>query len=269
MLNIYIVSLKKDTERRKTIGKILDEFGLQYEFIDAVYGKELSENELNSIRAKSTGAILTRGHRATPGEIGCTLSHIKTYQKILDNKLNWACILEDDVILDERFKKFITTFQDTKLDPKALYILGGQNGLNQTHITKSNKNYHIIGGQKFHKTIKSEYVICRTCCYLISSCLANQMIELSQSNFIIADDWGYLSKSSIIKKIYLSDFVDHPLDLSTSHIQKERELAALNKVINYPKAKNSFSIIVKRSLKSKLRVLILKLYKYIEKKDPL
>ena len=83
MLDIYIVSLKHDLEKRKIISEILDDFGLQFEFIDATYGKDLSDNYLNSVRGKSTGKILDRGYGATPGEIGCTLSHIKIYQKIL------------------------------------------------------------------------------------------------------------------------------------------------------------------------------------------
>lgn len=269
MLDIYIVSLKRDIEKRKIISKILDDFGLQFEFIDAIYGKELSDNYLNSVRGKSTGKILDRGYGATPGEIGCTLSHIKIYQKILDNKIDWACILEDDAILDERFKEFINTFQDTTLDPEVLYILGGQNGLDQTQVIKSIKNYNLIGGQKFHKTIKSEHAIYRTCCYLVSSHLANQLIELSRSNFILADDWDYLLKSNLIKQIYLSDFVDHPLDLSVSYLEKERQLAALEKVINNPQVKISFSMRVKNSLRWRLRLFFLKLYRYIEKKDTL
>lgn len=266
MLNIYIVSLKSDIEKRKNIGAILDGLDINFEFVDAVYGKELSEDYLDLVRGKSTGKIIDRGYAAIPGEIGCTLSHLKIYQKILANDIDWACILEDDAILDARFHSFITTFKSTKLDLDTLYILGGQNGLDQTHVIKSIKNYKLIGGQKFYKTIKSEHVIYRTCCYLVNSHLASKLIEFSQSNFILADDWDYLFKKSLIKHIYLSDFVDHPVDLSASHLEKERQLAALE-TVHLPKTPIPFFIRVINAFRWRFRLIFLKLYRYIEKRD--
>lgn len=263
MLHIYIVSLKQDVEKREVISKILEGFNLNFIFIDAVYGKELSDDILNSIRVKSAGKLLIRQFPLTPGEIGCTLSHLKVYQNIVDNKLDWACILEDDVILDERFKTFISDFTDTGLDPESLYVLGGQNGLAEGQIIKSIKNIQTIGGQKFTKTIKSDAVIYRTCCYLMSSSLAEKIIKDSQKNFILADDFSHLVKKDIIKKIYLSDFVNHPLDLSGSYLQKERKLA----LANLNKEKPSFSSRVIRALKWRIRALPLKAYRYVEKKD--
>ena len=231
MLDIYIISLKQDIERRQAISKTLENLGLKFIFIDAIYGKELSEDVIKITRDKSRGGILNRGFSATPGEIGCTLSHLKAYQDILDKNIDWACILEDDAILDERFETFIRTFQATELDPTSLYILGGQIDVSKDKIVKSIKNITVVGGQKFSKTIKSEGFIYGTCCYIMSSYLAEKLINLSQVNFIVADDWQYLVGNDIIQKIYLSEFVDHPSGLSNkSRLKKERELASLNKV---------------------------------------
>ena len=74
-------------------------------------------------------------------------------------------------------------------------------------------------------------------------------------------------KNDVIKKIYLSEFVDHPLDLSNSLLQKERELAALNKVSSSTYKKPSFPSRVKGAVKSRLRLRILNAYRYIEKKE--
>lgn len=240
MLYIYIVSLRQDVEKRSVVSKTLQDFGLNFSFIDAVYGKSLSDDVLDSIRDKSKGTALNRRFLPTAGEIGCTLSHLIAYQKILDNDLEWACILEDDVILDKRFKTFITTFKATGLNPETLYLLGGQNGATEAKIVKSIKNTKIIGQQKFSKIIRSEGVIYRTCCYLMSSHLAEELIRLSKTDFIIADDWNYLVKNNFIKNIYLSSFVDHPLGLSNSHLQKERELALLNKSLSNSQGKNIY-----------------------------
>jgi len=267
MLKIYIVSLKKDIERRAIIQNILSEYNLEYEFIDAIYGKDLSEESLNLIRSKSQGKIIDRGFVPTPGEIGCTLSHIKAYQKLINSGFDWACILEDDAILDRRFKDFIDSFQSNHLKLEGLYLLGGQNGLDQSNVTKSIKNYQIIGKQQFFKTLKSENFIYRTCCYLVSSQLAKKLIDLNHSSFILADDWSYLSNISLIKNIYLADFVAHPIDLSTSNIHFERASATLQRIANDSEVKPSFFTLLKRSLRYRSRKLMMKVYTYTEKKE--
>ena len=53
MLHVFIVSLTQDVEKREVISQILKGFGIKYNFVNAVYGKELSENILNSFRRKS------------------------------------------------------------------------------------------------------------------------------------------------------------------------------------------------------------------------
>ncbi len=103
MIHIYIVSLKQDIKKRESISKTLKDFGLEFSFVDAIYGKELSENVLDSIRSKSVGTIVSRGFAAIPGEIGCTLSHIKAYQQLLSDQREWACILTITVIDNRRW----------------------------------------------------------------------------------------------------------------------------------------------------------------------
>ncbi|CAN6959961.1 Glycosyltransferase family 25 protein [Psychrobacter okhotskensis] len=266
MLHIYIVSLKQDIEKREVISKTLEDFGLEFSFIDAVYGKALSESDLNLYRNKSTGKIISRGFSATPGEIGCTLSHLKAYQEIIDRKLKWACILEDDAILDERFKTFIDSFQSAALNPKDLYILGGQNGLDERQIIESIKNTKLVGSQNFSKTIRSEQFIYRTCCYLISSSLAKEILRISKNEFILADDWNYLVKNKNINNIYISKFVDHPKDLSLSILQKEREKAVLSRTSNPSSQKKRILTTTRNFLQPRLRLLALKSYRFIEKK---
>lgn len=262
MLHIFIVSLQQDVEKRETISKTLKDFGLKFSFVDAIYGKDLPDSTLNSFRKKSTGKIVDRGFPATPGEIGCTLSHLKAYQKVIDRGLDWACILEDDAILDERFEMFIKQFQSTNLDSHNLYLLGGQTPNSKRLIMKSIKNIRNIGSQKFHKTIKSEKIIYRTCCYLISSDLAKSLISLGKNKLILADDWAYLIEKGLIRNIYLAEFVEHPIDLVDSNIQREREIAAMDIRIKTPTL--SLSKRVKTSIKYRLKRVAFQLYKYIE-----
>lgn len=264
MLPIYVVSLKRDMERRIVIQQKMDQLNIPFEFIDAVVGKSLPEDALNNIRQKKSGILLKRQYDATPGEIGCSLSHLHIYQMIQKDNNDWVCILEDDVILDERFSQFYLDFHNHQkhLNPNNLYLLGGQNGLEHPLVFKSYVRKVTIGQQTFVKTIESEEYIYRTCCYLMSRSMAGKMIALSDKEFFIADDWAYLSQQKIIHAIYLANFVDHPLDLSDSSIEQER-LSNIQGIQVAPIEQLSFMTKVKNKLSWKLKVLWLNISRFL------
>ncbi|MFJ5444682.1 glycosyltransferase family 25 protein [Methylobacillus methanolivorans] len=232
MIPIYIISLVNDIDKRNIISKKLNDLNLEYQFIDAIHGKSLSQDFINKLSYK--GKLLTRGYLATPGEIGCTLSHLKAYKLILKNNNKWTCILEDDAILDENFSTFIKNFNNEvkNLDKDNLYILGGQDGIEKTkYISRSIWSKQYIGKQKFYKTIKSEEFIFRTCCYVISKNTANNLATTLESNFYLADDWLNYRKLKLFTNIYIADIVHHPLDLSNSAIEHERLHAISNRAL--------------------------------------
>jgi glycosyl transferase family 25 len=49
------------------------------------------------------------GRSLTPGEFGCSLSHLGLYRRLLASGLEEAVILEDDVIPDPMFPEFLRT----------------------------------------------------------------------------------------------------------------------------------------------------------------
>lgn len=265
ILPIYIVSLQKDIEKRETIKKKLDSLDIKFEFIDAIYGKELPVDFVKSL--SPVGKILERGFLPTPGEIGCTLSHLKIYKLMLERNQTWACILEDDAILDERMQDFYTNFYkcENSLVEDNLYLMGGQNGLDSLFVIKSLFGGLTIGKQKFYKTVKSEEYIFRTCCYFISLKIAKSLIDLSEKKFILADDWDFLVKNKYIQEIYLADFVDHPVDLSLSSIEEERQEGWCR--VNYNKAVK-LNLIIKLwnffifRLKRYLKFILIQIYRF-------
>ena len=103
---IFIISLK-NSSRREIIAKHLRSLNLDFEFFDAVYGKELSEEEL----AKIDFDFYPKEHHSpkplTLGEIGCAISHIKLYEHIVKNNIPEAIILEDDAIVPHNFEKIL------------------------------------------------------------------------------------------------------------------------------------------------------------------
>lgn len=221
-MKIYIISLERDVEKRSVISKKLDSLNLDYYFVDAILGKRLSKDYIDKLEL--AGKVIKRNYKPTPGEVGCTLSHIKAINIMIESGDDWCCILEDDAILDGRFKKFINEFYESDHAKSTLYILGGQEGLfPEKFISKSLLNTKLIGEQKFSKIVKSEKYVNRTCCYVISKEFARKYKKFSCSRFFLADDWDLLKNNHIFSDMYLSNFVCHPIDLSQSSIENERK----------------------------------------------
>lgn len=76
-------------------------FGIEYEFISEIYGKNLSDKELEKSVYDYKNCFITLG------KIGCALSHLKIYQKMLDENIPYALILEDDAIFTQDTLKYI------------------------------------------------------------------------------------------------------------------------------------------------------------------
>ncbi|AWA98778.1 hypothetical protein VH1709_contig00033-0165 [Vibrio harveyi] len=219
MINVYVVSLESDVNKRETISSLLESYDIDFEFVEAVYGRDIEIDNLNEMKSK----FIEYGREIGPGEVGCFLSHIRTYEKIISQDNNWAIILEDDVFFDVRFKNFIDGFSDKELMEDNLYILGGQEGLvSEPMQVKSLFRNSMIGNAKFRKTINSSKYIYRTCCYLMNKKMAKKILELVDRKYYLIDDWYFLSQTKTVNDIYLSDLVSHPLDLSNSLIQQER-----------------------------------------------
>lgn len=124
-MKTYIVNLKKDIERREYISKLLEDAdSLDKEFLEAVYGKELSAEQLNS-EFDCDLAYKRYGRQLNPGEIGCTLSHFKAYKKLLASKDSRVLLLEDDITILRDFSK-IDRIADClpKDKPYVLFLSG-------------------------------------------------------------------------------------------------------------------------------------------------
>lgn len=99
---VYIVNLERSTYRRKFILNYLSKMGIQAEVITAVEGAKLDLDKLKSEGIYSEQAADEAFSRQLSlPEIGCSLSHINIYKRMLNNNVEQALIIEDDVMFDE------------------------------------------------------------------------------------------------------------------------------------------------------------------------
>ena len=96
---IFIVNLKRAVDRKKQIQQICKEYNLNVEFIEAVDGSLLNKEEIECVYSE-TKTIEKIGRSLSKGEIGCALSHLAIYQKMLKENIKQAIIFEDDIVLN-------------------------------------------------------------------------------------------------------------------------------------------------------------------------
>ena len=103
---VFVINLDKSTDRMVKISKRLSELGIAFERISAVYGADLSQEEIDKYYCPE----LNKKNYRRPlglGEIGCYLSHIKVWEIIVERKIPCALILEDDIQFDNDFKPVV------------------------------------------------------------------------------------------------------------------------------------------------------------------
>lgn len=92
---VFVISLARAESRRVAIVEHLKKLGVSFYLIDAVDGQLIPNEERRALQAE--------GVDYHPGVIGCYLSHMNAYRKILSDNIKVSLILEDDARLNHGF----------------------------------------------------------------------------------------------------------------------------------------------------------------------
>ncbi|CAH6898506.1 Glycosyltransferase family 25 protein [Vibrio chagasii] len=219
-LDIVVISLIDDVERRKIIQEEFNKYQLDFEFFDAIYGKYITGGEYYSL-CKNENFLFNRRVILSPGEVGCKLSHENVIRNFIYNSnSDWLVVLEDDISF--KFDPRLLLSDLDNFDGNSIIHLGGQEGLsNSKRVVKYNKVRR--SGYTVSKvcsiTLRWLY---RTCGYVMSREVAERVYSVYQSHNFVADDWRFLTKKANINEVLYCDVVRHPEDLSMSKIEAER-----------------------------------------------
>jgi glycosyl transferase family 25 len=146
---VFVINLDKSTDRMAKISKRLDELQVPFERISAVYGADLTSEELQINYDPKLNAKTYR--RELPcGEIGCYMSHIKAWKMIIERKLQCAIILEDDITIDERFREVAERLAGSTDDFDVVKLFCGKSNPKIVASEPIGKNYKLC---RFYKIL--------------------------------------------------------------------------------------------------------------------
>jgi glycosyl transferase family 25 len=88
--------------------------------LSSVDGRTLTEEQKSLADLALAEELL--GHTLVPGEIGCALSHIGVYEKMVTENIASCIILEDDINFDPQFKNIILYALNFSMETGTLLI---------------------------------------------------------------------------------------------------------------------------------------------------
>ena len=108
-MRIFLINLDCRPDRLAYVSTQLHELHLPFTRISAVLGKNLTESEQQLF--DKDRFIIEYKKPVTLGEIGCAMSHRLIWQKMLDENLEYALILEDDIEISAELTDFLEKSQ--------------------------------------------------------------------------------------------------------------------------------------------------------------
>lgn len=189
-MKVFVLNLDCDRARWNAVSARLRALGVAFERIPAVLGRELpdAEKRLSVNRFRWWCAV---GRPIMNGEIGCALSHSKAYRKILADGLPMACVLEDDVVLDDRFPR-VLNYLESKLLAEAKTVVLLSNHTNQKLGEKGDSEVSVVDGllDMFAEG------------YVVTSTAAENLLRENSPIVVPADHWPRWTKKGAIQLLH-------------------------------------------------------------------
>lgn len=239
----YLISLEKDKERRELF--FSQPNTSDFEIFFAINSMEKSEEELHEL----FDFIQFQKHyyrMPARGEVGCTLSHISIYQKILSDENikeeDYTLICEDDALFADNFQ--------TKLDKllpycEADFIWIGQSKIADFNDIELEINYPIapyflskkIADANLIYSLPYKPYFAGTVAYLIRKQAVKKLLNFAKLPFWLADDYILFQEQIglVAKAVRPLLVIENPKIVSNlSQFRKEKYNNLWLKLAKYP-----------------------------------
>jgi glycosyl transferase family 25 len=199
-MQAYVVNLARSHERRAHIVAELSKTRFDYEMVNAVDGRDLDLDDARIVDPDFAAASI--GH---PGVVGCALSHLQIYRRILDDGLEIACVLEDDVLLPADLGELIGEITP-HMRGAAVVMLNFQS---QEPCKVTRAGAEELSPPRLLVRFADESQAASTGGYLITREACARMVSTAPPVKTVADDWASFCKDGAID--YLRCVVPMPV----------------------------------------------------------
>lgn len=198
-MNKYLISLDKDHHRRELFFSQANTDDFE---VFSAFNTMNEDLEALNKRFNLAKFLQTYGREATKGEVGCTLSHLAVYQKIVENTEmkdeEYSLICEDDALFNDDFAENLSLLLKQNINCDILLV--GQSKINQFNDIELEINYpttfswlkNKIKDCNFSISYPYKNYFAGTVAYLIRKDAARKILEMVKRNnlaYWLADDF--------------------------------------------------------------------------------
>jgi len=211
-LTCFVVNLATATQRREAMQALLAQHQITATWLDAVDGRLIPEAELaqhfDAERAELEYGPMSRG------EIGTSLSHVKIYRQMVEQNIQYAVVLEDDVELAPDFCSVLSQLPSTvsSAEPAMVQL---------TYVERAYTNSAQALGER--RLVRPHGGVWLTSGYFITLAAAQNLLNAHYPVWTVADHWRNFEAKGLVTLYALTPNPVWESALSrTSHIAPER-----------------------------------------------
>ena len=180
MINTYIVNLATSTARKEYMQELLNNYSyINPIFIEAVDGRVFSDEE-RKVSFDDKTCYKRYGRFINGGEVGCTLSHFKCYNKLAKSYNKFVLILEDDITIMRNLNELdwpgIMEFMSVD-EPRIMFLSGDYWYWDKKPITRV---FSAVGSYA----------------YFINIAAAQRIVKIKRPSNV-ADDWDVYKQMGV------------------------------------------------------------------------
>ncbi|GAB3371828.1 glycosyltransferase family 25 protein [Spongiibacter taiwanensis] len=189
----YVINLERDRQKKSYMEELLSNLGVSAVFFHAIDGSLIKPSQKVDLYS-SIGSRAKIGRVLTSAEIGCALSHIEVYKKIILQDKKYALILEDDVIIEPDFKSVCAAAVE-RIENSDIIFLGSHTSSNRHKdvFLKIRGKTQISLGRYIGYPAEPPY---GAYAYLVSRASAKKMLEIVANLSLPIDH--YTSSSALL-----------------------------------------------------------------------
>jgi glycosyl transferase family 25 len=191
-MHAYVINLARSPERRAHIIKELAKSGIDYEIVNGVDGRDLDVLDPQIVAPSVLNKSWFR-----PGVAGCALSHLRVYQRILADGLDWALVLEDDVTLPADLATLVDDLANHLIGAEVVllnYDSKDPCGMSQEgSVRLPSSRLLVLPIDVGQPASAAAYVITREACRRLNESVMPVRVR--------SDEWGFFYREGVIDRV--------------------------------------------------------------------
>ena len=187
-MTCFVVNLDRDKERLETTRTMFSEAGMDFERICGVDARAMTAAELHEACPRLRFYI-ANARRVRTGEIGCALSHRKTWATVAERNLPLAAVFEDDILVDmDVLKKHLAAIEAAN-EPAVPTVWLMNHGLPKPKR---------MGGAWYDvREADGRVWAWGAYCYALNTAAARRLVELLTPITNVCDAWSTFARCGV------------------------------------------------------------------------